>query len=589
MDPSTLILNKLFTEAYNGLKSYLKKKNIKLTREEKYVRESILDHINYVNNWSHEVNFKDLNKAKSVSKIYVKLDYYLNLNRDNLEDIPQERIKLNRVLKNNTKHIVILGQPGAGKTTTMKFICQSIFHKPKFHPEYHFPVLVRLRDLSEDGFSQSQDLLFNRIFTTLGLKIQESDNLTQDYSYSNIKECVIKILDELKVVIILDGFDEIIPQEKKMKVVKEFEQLCLNLSQSRIILTSRLGDYNYSIDNTSTYEISSLTDDQIKQFAKKWLTKTDKYEDLYNKIFNSPFYDTAIRPLTMAHLCALYERFGTIPDKPKNVYKKVINLLVEEWDSQRMIQRKSRFNNFTPDRKAEFLSILAYKLSTEIQKSIFSRDEINKVYKMISDDFNLSPQDKNNVLTELEGQTGLLIQSGYNSFEFAHKSLQEFLTAEYLVKLPMTPTDKNLVTLLPNELAIATAISTDPSIYFSGLVINGFGNVDRRISSIYLTRLILEKPDFKSDPLLGAALLYLRKLDVGENDRLILQLIKSSNGIRKSLNLLTKYYTYDKDFQETDMELSLNKPLINPYGISAPLTISMNRSFLKMIDIKKWG
>lgn len=588
MAVNEFIFNRLCMEAYNGLKSYLKKKNIKLVREEKIVRETILDHINYVNNWSEEVNFKDLNKAKSVRHIYVNLEYYLDITRNNLERQKKNKIRLKGVLENNNDHIIILGQPGAGKTTTMKFICQSLFHNPEFHPEYHFPVLIRLRDLSEDDFSESDDLLFGRIFTTLGLKIEANDMLTHDYSYSNIKECVIKILDELNVIIILDGFDEINPPKKKKKVVKEFEELCLNLNQSRIILTSRLGDYDYSIGNTITYEISSLTDDQILQFAKKWLVDVEKYEDLYSQIRMSPFYDTAIRPLTMAHLCAIYDRFGTIPDKPKNIYKKVVNLLIEEWDSQRMIQRKSSFKNFTTDRKYEFLATFAYKLSIEIQKSIFTKNEISRVFKMISMDYELDFKDEKNVLTELEGQTGLLLQSGYDSFEFAHKSLQEYLTAEYLVKLPMTPTDKKTLTLLPNELAIATCISTDPAIYFSGLVINGFGNLDITQSRIFLTRLILEKPDFKTEPLLGAALLYLRKVDRGENDDLIEKLLGLSKGLRNSISELTNYYVYGMPFQQEEMELSLNKAMINPYSINAPITVTINRSFLKKIGIGKW-
>ena len=48
------------------------------------------------------------------------------------------------------------------------------------------------------------------------------------------------------------------------------------------------------------------------------------------------------------------------------------------------------------------------------------------------------------VIAELESHTGLFIQSGFDQFEFAHKSLQEFLTAEYLVKLPSIPTRKEI-------------------------------------------------------------------------------------------------------------------------------------------------
>jgi len=69
------------------------------------------------------------------------------------------------------------------------------------------------------------------------------------------------------------------------------------------------------------------------------------------------------------------------------------------------------------------------------------------------------------VVNELETHTGLFIQSGYEQFEFAHKSLQEYLAAEYLVKLPSIPPERRILFKLPNELAIAVTISSNPSDY----------------------------------------------------------------------------------------------------------------------------
>ncbi|MEQ8812511.1 MAG: NACHT domain-containing protein [Imperialibacter sp.] len=592
MDPSSFLLNRLFVEAYNELKAFLKGKKITLMGNEEFTKETILNHINYISNWSKEVDFKDLNKAKKVSKIYVQLDYLLNLGRDNLVENDSRRIDLDDIFREAENHIVLLGQPGAGKTTTMKYICQSIFYEEKFQPRFQFPILVRLRDLNDDPFSNSQESLFDRLFEILGLKI---DSEAQHYPYPSIstRPWVIKMLDALGVLIILDGFDELNPPEKKAKIVKEFEFLCLNLSKAKIVLTSRIGDYNYSIDNTVVYEVSPLTDHQIRLFAKKWLTVPEKYEDLYSQITKSPFYDTAIRPLTMGHLCAIYERYGTIPDKPKNIYKKIVNLLVEEWDLQRMVVRKSSFVNFTPDRKAEFLSLLAFKLTTEVKSSVFSRHEISRVYKTIYTEFSLELHHEKEVLIELEGQTGLFLQSGYDSFEFAHKSLQEYLTADYIVRLQVIHTDKSLVSLLPNEFAIATALSADPSAYFSVLVIKNFAEVNLETIIVFLTRLILENPDFKSDPFLGASILYIRRLHkiTHKCDNLIRELINKSPGLRNSLKELNVHYKHvnkEATYKETEIELRIFKTFTK-HGIESPFVIHLNSSFLPLLGLKKWS
>ena len=99
---------------------------------------------------------------------------------------------------------------------------------------------------------------------------------------------------------------------------------------------------------------------------------------------------------------------------------------------------------------------------------------------------------------EIEAHTGLFIQSGYQQYEFAHKSLQEYLTAEYLVKLPSLVTIKPNIELLGAELAIATSISSNPSLYFSEIVLGIFnqGNLAPSFYDAFISRLILERPDF---------------------------------------------------------------------------------------------
>src|SRR5258708_34625528 len=120
IDFASLNGKQAFSAAYTWIKDNLKAKGQKLLKSEKFVREAILDHMNFVSTWSDEINFKDLNKAKSIQKIYVELNYSLNLRRDNIQKVESERIELNEILGRSTKHIVVLGQPGAGKTTTMK-------------------------------------------------------------------------------------------------------------------------------------------------------------------------------------------------------------------------------------------------------------------------------------------------------------------------------------------------------------------------------------------------------------------------------------------------------------------------------------
>jgi hypothetical protein len=326
------------------------------------------------------------------------------------------------------------------------------------------------------------------------------------------------MLEELNVLLILDGLDELGQSQYQERALKEIAKLAIGLDNSILIVTSRTGDFVYNIDNTVQYELAPFTNHQISAFAQKWLNDKQAALLFLEKVYESPFADTTIRPLTLAHLCAIYERIGKIPDKPKTVYRKVINLLLEEWDQQRFIKRDSRYAQFEVDRKFEFLCHLAYTLTVSRQATTFSKYDLQEVYKLIYQDYDLLRDEAHQVVGEIESHTGLILQTGYERFEFAHKSLQEYLAAEHLVKLPAIPSTPSLLSLLANELAIAVTISSRPSDYFSELVSGRLLNsqISQYFIETFITRLLLEKPDFNSSTklLLSFLLFYSHYLEI---------------------------------------------------------------------------
>jgi hypothetical protein len=479
------------------------------------IEKSVNNHIRIVKNWSSEVTFKDLKSSKETTKIFIPLDLYVYPKRIRIEESEIVKvIPLIDVISRENKHLAILGQPGAGKTTSMKFLCQSIFFNESFFPNrFKYPILVKLREFNNNRSSDSSGIIIEYLFGLLGLKIEEEKSTIKN-SLEHInrtkENLVVEIMEKLNVLVIIDGFDEVAIKSHRSIILDEIEFLSNKLEISKLIITSRTADYNFSSESISVYEICPLNDFQIEEFAKKWLGNQNgqKFIDAVRK---SPYNDTAIRPLTIAHLCAIYERIGKIPEKPKTVYKKIVNLLIEEWDEQRRIIRTSKYAMFEVDRKFEFLSNLAYHLTIKNGKAIFSKKDLLNVYKEIYVDFDLELEDSKSVINDVESHTGLFIQTGFELYEFAHKSIQEYLSAEYIVKLPSVPEQKRTLERLPNELAIAVTISSNPSMYFNVLVTQGIvlTNVSFDFVQKFINRLILEKPDFYKNEDVGIASLLL--------------------------------------------------------------------------------
>jgi len=580
--------------------SYLKKLNTRPRSSQEDVESALFNHIREVKNWAGEVTFKDLRAAKSIQDVYVELDFYLFPRRNRLsEDESIGQVPIRKIFEHAPKHAAILGQPGAGKTTSMKYFCRSVlFDEDFYQEEFHYPLLIRLREINNSSKNDNPTgILIEHFFNILGLSIDGTNALTTDIIHQTKERLVIECFNRIPSLIIVEGFDELVFKKDRAIVLNELAKLANQVEKSRIVVTSRTADYTYNFENISPYEICSLSDDQINTFALKWLGDNKKADEFLTAIKKSPFHDTTIRPLTIAHLCAIYERIGKIPDKPKTIYKKIITLLLEEWDEQRNIKRESEYASFEVDRKLEFLSSLAYRLTVGTQKTSFTKQELRTIYKKICNDFDLNISEEGKVVNEIESHTGLFIESTYETYEFAHKSLQEYLTADYIVKLPTIPIQKNLIERLPNEMAMAIAISSDPSEYFFKFVsaILHF-NFSFRFVRSFINRILLEKPEFNKNPRIGfmAICLYSKYIYSNQDksqlslfiiDDLIEEFENFVRNIfkRNASNEILKLYEIHDSFESTNsvkiLELRLKVPPIR-WGVELQKVLYCRETFM---------
>jgi NACHT domain len=556
------VIKKLLDAGLERAKKLLTESRSSLVVTRDDIESSIYHHLRAIKNWSKSVSFSDLKQAKRTTDIFINLDLYVYPRRIRIQRRESiANIPLNALFEHAKAHIVLLGQPGAGKTTSMKHLCQEFFTNENFLQDLAFPILIKFRDLNRVQVNPDTTILIEQICNILGLKIEFRESLQVEDRGALRQKLVMSILEELRVLLILDGFDELMDTRVREKAINDIRTFAEHLEYSKMIVTSRTADFVYSIDNVAPYEICPLNEVQIATFAQKWLNDNDQAKDFLCRIYESPFADTTIRPLTLAHLCAIYERIGKIPDKPRTVYRKIINLLLEEWDQQRSVKRSSRYANFETDRKFEFLSHLAHKLTTLLNATVFSSRHLLHIYGEIYQDYDLAEDEAKLVVNELESHTGLILQSGFDQYEFVHKSLQEYLTAEHLVKLPIIPYTKDSLLTLPNELAITVTISSRPSEYITELILRRLMSAKPTADFLkaFLSRLILEKPDFNSSDILVFALVALhshylqvfyfgKRSDFVRDDHIRTEFERTIRHVsrKSSVDYIEKFYKFDK-------------------------------------------
>lgn len=495
-----LFLGELVSRGFDSIKKIFTSNKVSLIVSKDDLTESLNSHTKYIQNLTSKVSFKELRGNKNLNDTYIALDLELQAMRFKEKEQKEKKIRIEKLINKTECHLVILGGPGAGKTTTVKKICQSLLFDDKIE-DYSFPILINLRDLS------SEQTIYSKLKDILGIRIILKNDGEKKQTLIEDKELRIKYvnayLDSLKAIIILDGLDEVNPL-KIRSLGQEIKSLILNLRYSLVIVTSRSASYDLDIDNSIEYELCNLNKSQISKFVHKWFDNEKYAEKFLSEISKSKFYDFSLKPISLAHLCAIYERTKKFYDKPKSIYKKLVRILIEEWDEQRDIIRESNYSDFDNERKFDFLSHLAYDLTIRFDKKIYFEDDLKDSFLNINESFGLPKNQCLKVVREVEAHTGILIQSSFETFEFVHKSMQEYLAAEHIVKMPEIPTKLLHNVNISNELAITVALSSDPNAYFFKLVFDVFSkdNFSSHFIIEFLSRLAYEKPDFKESLLI---------------------------------------------------------------------------------------
>jgi len=509
-----LAAKKALELGFDKVTAVLSKVRASLSTPQYEIEKALDDHQREILRWADEVSFSDTTLGRRLSDVFVPLNVYLSRRRNRFDDSDLAEMSLEDALAFDKSSCIVLGQPGAGKTTAVKHLCQRFFADTDYLSSFQVLIRIELRQMNLASATQVPEFIRRSLQEMLHLRISYPDELAGDDNASARRalrdSAVLDWLNTVHALIVLDGFDEITHKARRDLVVEELRKLAIQLTNAAFFLTTRTGEFSAHIERTRTLEVKPFSKSQIAKFASNWLGSPDD-QKFITQLEQSPYHDTAIRPLTLAHLCVIFEKSKRIPAKPKTIYRRIVRLLLEDWDEQRSVVRESSYADFAADRKEEFLANLAYELTRLFKTSTFGRDELLRCYASIHGNFGLPADQATKVVDELETHTGLVLQSGRDQFEFSHKSLQEFLAASYIALLPSIPNNMIELQIMPNELALATALSSKPSEYLTQLVAEHFSRVRTsfQFTRSFVNRLLLESPDFEASTRVGYALLVL--------------------------------------------------------------------------------
>ncbi|MGG6265219.1 NACHT domain-containing protein [Leptolyngbya sp. AN03gr2] len=361
-----------------------------------------------------------------------KLEHLIKSTRDSPERLilnhhmERERVSALK-LAHQVNKLIVLGRPGVGKTTFLKFLVLQC-SLGNFQSNC-VPIYISLKDFAEEpGQPSLTDYINDQI---------------EDYGVE-LRQVAERLLQHGRLLMLLDGLDEVKEQDRS-RVVQDIQRLALRFPDNWMVMACRLASQDYVFEQFTEVEVAAFDDEQIRHFVSHWFAARLRNQRIaastaqccLEKLFlsvNLPIRELATNPLLLTLLCLVFEERDDFPRNRCDLYQEGLDILLKQWDAGRNINRTSIDPQFTLAHRITLLSRLAWA-TFEQGNYFFTQDEVDQhIQTYLSTQPALTMcADSGAILQSIEAQHGLLVQRSRQIYSFCHLTFHEYLAAHEIV------------------------------------------------------------------------------------------------------------------------------------------------------------
>jgi energy-coupling factor transporter ATP-binding protein EcfA2 len=257
--------------------------------------------------------------------------------------------------------LLILGEPGAGKTITLLKLAQNLLDRAEEDVGRFIPVVFNLSSWGNKA-SKIESWLVEELLS----------------QYQVPKEVGKKWVDDQQLVLLLDGLDEVRP-DRREACVEAINQFTQKYFLTEMVVCSRIVDYEILSNRLKLRGaicIRSLTPDQVDHYLDRFGEELKGVKDLLRQ--DAVLQELARSPLVLSIITLAYhgKEASDLPQTPSlDIHRQhLFNTYID-----RMFQRKRVNQKYSKEKTIQWLSWLAKGLSNESQ-SIFLIDKMQPTW-----------------------------------------------------------------------------------------------------------------------------------------------------------------------------------------------------------------
>ncbi|XHF32855.1 NACHT domain-containing protein [Pseudomonas chlororaphis] len=312
--------------------------------------------------------------------------------------------------------IVVEGVVGQGKSIFMRHLATSILSE---NTQKKIPIFIELRNISN---KKSLKTLIWQKLKDVGVEIDE-----EVFNY---------LIKEQKIVLLLDGFDEL-SEESMSETLLEINDLKNINSKFKIIVSSRPQNAIQNVTDFKVVKLQPLRFSDHEAFLSKLGVDSARIVELVAAIKDSPkdIQNAISTPLMMSIVVLVYESAKQIPPYLSEFFSALFHVVFTQHDSLKDAFRRKHHTELSENQLQHLFEAFCFVV---MQKSYGRTLSVSKFHECFEKAQKYVPDAKctaDSFRADIVGVACLMLEEGIGEVTFLHKGILDYFAAAFAARL----------------------------------------------------------------------------------------------------------------------------------------------------------